>query len=460
MMPYSIFHVDDDPLILSEVERAIQVGGHQSAYRNFREPASFLAAFREDAPDVCLIDIHFKGGDEGYELIKYVLKHSPETTVVVLSYDPGAIRRSIALGAHDFFLKENFDADELMIRLEIGRRIHHGGRAIPEPTRGKSVGSVLEGISKRVPRILGSAISAVHVFGETGTGKEVVADLFKTHLPPGVSFVAVNCAAIAKSLVERELFGHAAGSFTDAKESKMGYLESASGGWLFLDEVDSLAPEAQAALLRALDNQQITRIGEQKSRSIDIRIISASNRNVGALVADGLFRQDLWQRLQETVIVLPPLRERQGEIAALIEHFLRIERGGPYKMSAEARAYLGSLEWAQGNIRELRNCIRAMTENRVGNQLSVHNIPGRYMGHQVDAVQQHDKTAFDFTLTLADIERQSYQAVCDQMLVQLIDFLKQVFPDATNARLAKLLGMPRSTLLTKIKKISQVQSRS
>jgi DNA-binding NtrC family response regulator len=243
---------------------------------------------------------------------------------------------------------------------------------IPRP-----VGATMERIARRIPLILDSAISAIFIGGESGTGKEVVADLIGSALPPETPFIKVNCGAIAPTLLESELFGHVKGAFTGASADKRGLLEAASGGWIFLDEVATLSPSAQVALLRVLENHTMLRVGSTKPVHLDLRVLSATNEPLETLVAEGKFRADLWQRLRETEINLPPLRQRPDEIPALVERFCNKMNGGPYTVSGPAMAVLTSASWRAGNIRELRNCLRAMTEMHVNKLLTPLSIPER-----------------------------------------------------------------------------------
>ena len=240
----------------------------------------------------------------------------------------------------------------------------------------KFVGRTVSRVDRSIPNIIRSAIGTIFVGGESGTGKEVIADLLATHLPENVPLVKVNCGAIAPSLMEAEFFGYTKGAFTGATTDKVGLFEQASGGWLFMDEVGNLTREAQAALLRVIENQEILRVGEATPRRISVRIISASNENLEQMVEEGRFRLDLWQRLSEKIIQLPPLRERREEIEDLGTFFCQTMRGGPYSITRPAMDILCGLSWREGNIRQLRNCLRAMTERAVNKTLTPAAIPG------------------------------------------------------------------------------------
>jgi Nif-specific regulatory protein len=213
--------------------------------------------------------------------------------------------------------------------------------------------------------------------GESGTGKEVVARALHDASPRAArSFVAVNCAALAESLLESELFGHERGAFTGAIAAKAGRFELADGGTLFLDEVGELSASAQVKLLRALQERQFERVGGRRTITVDVRIVAATNRDLEDAVRRGSFRLDLYHRLSVIALTLPPLRERTDEIAALAEHFLRslsVENGRPVSLAPEALEALGRCRWP-GNIRQLRNCLERAIVTTTATRLSAADL--------------------------------------------------------------------------------------
>ena len=309
-------------------------------------------------------------------------------------------------------------------------------------------------ICQRVPQIINSAISSVYIEGESGTGKEVVADLFGS-FARNTPFVKLNCGSIAPSLLESELFGYVKGAFTGALSNKAGIIETASGGWVFLDEVASLSKSAQVALLRVLENQEVIRLGESHSRKINVRFIAASNVCLSHLVEEGKFRNDLWQRLCETEIILKPLRERRSEIPELIEYFCKNMRGGPYQIEKTAMNVLSQMPWDDGNVRELRNCLRAMTENQNNGILSPMGIPERILIKsklKKNLTYQKDIRENHILVPIKDIHG-NHLKLKDMHELLLNNYFNMLKSEKVNlTALAETLGIARSTIQIKFKK--------
>lgn len=227
----------------------------------------------------------------------------------------------------------------------------------------------------------------VLILGESGTGKELVARAIHTNSPRAKgNFVAVNSAAMSEGLIESELFGHVKGAFTGAYADKKGRIAYADGGSLFLDEVGDMPLSTQAKLLRVIENREVLRVGGNESKKVDIRLIAATNKDLRKMVAEGTFREDLFYRLQVVTLELPPLRDRQGDVPILLEHYLSAfnqEHGrGVTGISAEARALLVRYDWP-GNVRELRNAVENMVVLARGEVLTAEDVPEaiRVSGH-------------------------------------------------------------------------------
>lgn len=476
-----VLHLDDEPFELERMKNALESSELNGGFivESIDNVESYLGRLGDaPAPDIVILDIHIdtalKGG---VSLVEATRKKLANVVILMCSAmdDVSTIAECLNLGADDFLSKRS-DRAELSLRVFNSYKLANLKRGLgparinsPSLPRPAFVGGTLDRIYRRVPHVIDSAISAVHIEGESGTGKEMVADLFAFHLGQGFPFVKVNCGAIAPTLLESELFGHVKGAFTGAVADKKGLIETASGGWIFLDEVASLSASAQVALLRVLENQELLRVGATSPKPINVRIISATNEPLPLLVKNGRFRKDLWQRLCETEIFLPPLRERSEEIDELVKHFCAVMPGGPYQISEPTVEVLSSLSWKAGNIRELRNCLRAMTELHVNKLLTPLAIPERVWkqiddptdGEVSEAVSAGEavveKTTSvakgDETITLAikTDEPISYDLLSDQLLLELTRKLTEKRGRLSLRSLAKAIGISRSTLSGRLK---------
>ncbi len=235
-----------------------------------------------------------------------------------------------------------------------------------------------------ISRVAESNVNVL-VRGESGTGKELVAQAIVASGPRrDKPFVSVNCAALPESLIEAELFGHEKGAFTDAHESRAGHIESANGGTLFLDEVGTLGLALQSKLLRVLEQRVIQRIGSRSSKRIDFRLIAATNEDLEQAVHAGRFREDLYYRINVVPIVLPPLRERRGDVAILLDHFLRMycaaNRVPLKRLDSDALEILEEHHWP-GNVRELENLVQRMVIMGSGAMITAKHLPQQILYH-------------------------------------------------------------------------------
>ena len=485
---YSLLLLDDDPLEHRALKRnLVSASNNQNNFEvfsalnieNFNQILS-----REAHIDFVLLDIYLTedvSQKTGLNLIEKVKIIHPKSTILISSNcdDPHSVLLSLTLGADEFLSKKYLKENLVTRLLDIQEKAHIKKGFIKDVQKRDFQkpyfsGHMMTQIEQRIPNIIQSAIKFIYIEGQSGTGKEVVADLFARYLT-NQPFVKLNCAAIPKDLIESELFGHKKGSFTGAFSHKMGVLEAANGGWLFLDEVSSLTPSAQSALLRALENQEITPIGETKSRKINVHFISASNISLEKLVEQGLFRNDLWQRLRETEIRLLPLSERKSEIPQLVEYFCNTMEGGPYKIEDTALQVLCQLPWSEGNVRELRNCLRAMTENHNNKVLSPMGIPSRilvsYQDHSENNVLERKFQKQKVPLEDKENEHQTELKICcrnsqgnyysfEQMSLKLLQgILHQEKTNKGKINLTKLsqdLKIARSTLQLKLKQLERL----
>ena len=300
-----------------------------------------------------------------------------------------------------------------------------------------------------VARVAAADISVL-LQGETGVGKEVIAELIHRQSSRAAKpFLRLNCAALTETLLDSELFGHERGAFTGAVHAKPGLLEVAEGGVLFLDEVGELHPSTQAKLLRVLDDRKVLRVGGLTPRAIDIRIVSATNRDLEAEVKRGAFRLDLLFRLNAMSIIIPPLRERGGEIVPLAHQFLakiaaKLGRPVP-RLTSEALALLRAYDWP-GNVRELRNVIERAMVLCTGSVIDARDLPEDKMRATVTARTSQPRVVVDTAAASEPHERQ-----------EILDALEACNGNQTHA--AKLLGVSRRTLINKLEKFAVPRPR-
>jgi len=324
--------------------------------------------------DLVVTDLQLPDGD-GLSILRHVKEVAPETAVVVLTAHGSADTAVAAmkLGAHDYLIKP-FDIDELRIRArqaieganlrrenrELRARV--GARAGIQGLIGKS--AAMRSVVERIRAVAGST-STVLIVGESGTGKELVARAIHDLSPrKNRPFIAVNCGAIAESLLESELFGHVKGAFTDARQSREGVFEQAHQGTLFLDEIGEMSLGMQVKLLRVIQERRVRRVGGSEETPVDVRVIAATHRDLIQMVREGTFREDLYYRIDVIQLPLPPLRDRLDDIPLLVAEFAnRLFQSGVTKraFSPSAMSALMRHPWL-GNVRELENVVeRALT---------------------------------------------------------------------------------------------------
>ena len=293
----------------------------------------------------------------------------------------------------------------------------------------------------RSARMVAATDVTVLIVGETGTGKEVLANALVQQSPRAENaFITINCAALPESLVESELFGHRKGAFTGATGANIGRLQAASGGTVFLDEVDSLPIAVQAKLLRFLETGEIQPVGDTATNNIDVRIVAATNANLQEKISRGEFRRDLYYRLNVVPLEIPPLRQRIGDVQLLLQHFiLQFSRTHDLPRPAISKTALTRLmaySWP-GNVRELRNLCERLCVLLAGRTIEESNLP-------LEMVSRAEPKPSQFDLPEVGIDLEQVE----------IDLIKQAL-DRTNgnrSRSAKLLGISRDTLLYRMQK--------
>ncbi len=383
--------VDDDPSLLRSVSRALIAASHEVT--TAADGAEAVALLAKASFDLVITDLDMPILD-GFGVVTYVQKHRPATPVVVVTANHG-IRSCVQVmraGAADFLSKPFHPTElrEVIDALLTSRSVPPAQGptvlASPPPARVKSSSSLallgdspaLQAVIDLVERVASSP-STVLVTGETGTGKEVVARLLhgqsaRANMP----FVAVNCGALAESIVESELFGHARGAFTGASDRRTGRFLQANKGTIFLDEIGELTPAVQVKLLRVLQEREITAVGSDRSEKIDVRVVAATHRDLEAMVENGTFRADLFYRLNVVAIRMPPLRERgASDVTALIEFFVekhRARTGRAITFGPEAMDVLSRYAWP-GNVRELENLVEGLVTAAPGPTVRVEDLP-------------------------------------------------------------------------------------
>ena len=352
---------------------------------------SALAHVRRHEPPVATMDLGLPPDPdsvtEGFKLLEEILVLAPDTKVIVLTgqNDRSNALRAIALGAYDFFAKP-FEPEMLALTVDRAFRLHDLQQ---ENRRLQSMRQpdVFTGLITRDPEVLricrtiekvaGSG-ATVLLLGESGTGKELLARALHTLSPRrSERFVAINCAAIPETLLESELFGYERGAFTGAARQTIGKIETANRGTLMLDEIGDLPLSLQAKLLRFLQERVIERVGGRDEVPIDVRIVCATHQDLKALIKEGRFREDLFYRLAEITVVVPPLRARQGDTAllahAFVQHFAQEQRRGSMSLRQDAVAAIEAHLWP-GNVRELENCIKRAVIMAESNQITAADI--------------------------------------------------------------------------------------
>jgi DNA-binding NtrC family response regulator len=361
----NILVVDDEDSIRHFVSRSLSDDGYQVRSAATADEARQL--FGEENPDLVILDLKL-GQDDGLELLAEFRRAVPDTCVIVITAfgETETAVRAMSEGAF-YFLKKPLQLDELntivgrgLDMRRISREVEHLRReAMQEEGYLRCESPAMSDLYSKVDLVAKGEVTSVLIQGESGSGKEMIARLIHRESERASKpFVEINCAAIPKELLESELFGHEKGAFTDARASKQGLLELAHGGTLFLDEIGEMPVQLQVKLLRVLERMTFKRVGGVKDIQVSVRIVSATNQDLGRLVHSGQFREDLYYRLNVVSLRVPPLRERGPDILPLAQHF-RERFNVAFKkqflaFSNAAEQMVLSYPWP-GNVRELRN---------------------------------------------------------------------------------------------------------
>ena len=440
MSSTKILIVDDELIMRESLAGWLERDGHQVKTAASGEEA--IQLLEDTRCDILLVDIKMEG-ISGLDVLRQVKESDPDVAVVMITAY-GSIPTAIEAmkhGAYDYLLKP-FDPNELGVLIDkiidhqqqarenLYLRQQHKDRTRFESMIGQSepMQTVFDMICDVAP-----TNATVLITGETGTGKGLAAKAIHTNSSRSDGpFVVVNCGAIPEHLMESELFGHQKGAFTDAKETKKGRLEMAHSGTLFLDEIGEISMRMQIDLLRVLEDGVFYRVGGTQPIEADFRVIAATNRNLETAIAEGLFREDLFYRLNVVSFVMPSLDQRKEDLPLLADHFLcrfAQETNKPIdKITREAMDELMIYDWP-GNVRELENAIERAVVVGKERQIQPHDLP----------IFCHEPSMSQVANTLTEMEKKHIEQI-----------LRQTDWNITSS--AKILGIDRSTLYSKIKR--------
>jgi DNA-binding NtrC family response regulator len=443
-MKPKILVIDDDTSLRRVLEYNLQEEGYQVQTASSGEEGLYL--FGQSQPNLVVTDMKMSGMD-GLMVLKSIKERSPETLVIIITAF-GTVDLAVGAmkaGAYDYITKP-FNRDEL--KLTVRKALQFSGLAqenkrLKSELEDKADFRTIIGTSKEMEKVfdvirkVADTEAPVLITGESGTGKELVArSLHANSARRDAPFVAINCAAIPRDLLESELFGHVRGAFTGATRDKTGKFQLAEGGTLFLDEVGDLPVELQPKLLRALQEKEVEPVGGTALQKLDVRIVSATNLDVDQAIADGTFREDLYYRLSVIPIHLPPLRGRRKDIPVLIRHFCKKHGAEQVTFDAAALAALVGYPWP-GNVRELENTVERLLIMRDSSLIGLNELPDkiRVGGAPAGAVVNLPEEGYP----LEQLEREVVVAALERN-------------SWNQTAAARFLSIPRHTLVYRIEK--------
>ena len=449
-----IWVVDDDPALRWVMDKALAEAGHQ--VRLFASAEEVRQALSAGAPSVLVSDVRLPG-ESGFDLLKALHKEHPKLPVIVVTAhaDLESAVSAYQGGAFEY-LPKPFDVDELAALVKRALQAQAPGQAAAEVDEDMLVGEApaMQQVFRAIGRLTRSQLTAL-ITGESGTGKELVARALHRHSPRARQpFIALNTAAIPAELLESELFGHERGAFTGAAARRLGRFEQAHGGTLFLDEIGDMSPALQTRLLRVLAEGEFFRVGGHEAVKVDVRIIAATHQDLEARVEQGVFREDLFHRLNVVHVHMPALRERREDIPLLLEHFMnaaaRELNVAAKRLTADALQALSERSWP-GNVRELKNfCRRLMLmapgrivhKNDLGDVLETGRGASAVSGDWREALKDWAESELAAGNSMAGIEAEFERILMDAALGQT---------GGRRQEAAKLLGWGRNTLTRKLK---------
>ena len=455
-----IWVIDDDHAIRWVLEKALQRDGMMVT--PFGSAAGVLDALRQGAPDAVIADIRMPGMS-GLELLARLRERAPELPVIIMTAhsDLDSAVSAYQGGAFEY-LPKPFDVDEAAALVRRACQTHRQQAESSEPVEHLpeivGEGPAMQEVFRAIGRLSRSNITVL-ITGESGTGKELVARALHRHSPrANQPFIAINTAAIPRDLLESELFGHERGAFTGAQATRQGRFEQANSGTLFLDEIGDMPAELQTRLLRVLAEGEFYRVGGHTPTRVDVRVIAATHRNLEQRVRDGLFREDLFHRLNVIRIQLPSLNKHPEDIPLLTRHFLAQaarELGVESKLlRPETESYLSRLEWP-GNVRQLENLCRWLTVMASGREIHLDDLPLDLREQTPTATDGPDWEAA-LRLWASQSLTRGEQNLLETALPNFERVLIRAALEQTGGHrqdAARLLGWGRNTLTRKIKEL-------
>jgi two-component system response regulator AtoC len=452
-MKPSILIVDDDEVMRETLSDVLRKRGYEIFSVDSGNGA--LSLIKKSIIDLILLDMKLPDID-GLEVLKKIKEFDTEILVIMMTAysDIQTAVSSMKSGAYDYINKP-FELDELKLLIEKGletkslinevRRLHRQQKESYENSHIYGVSPQIHYVKELIGMISKTHKTSVLIQGESGTGKELAANAihYNSHRNDK-PLMKINCSAIPDSLLESELFGYEKGAFTDAKNTKKGLFELADGGTVFLDEIGDMNPFLQSKILRVLENQTFMRVGGEREIKVDIRVIAATNKNLEAMVKEGLFRKDLYYRLKVMVVEMPPLRDRLEDILLLSNLFIE-ENNKEYNkaikgFSDEAKKLMIQYAWP-GNVRELKNVIeRAMilTDQEV--------ITPKHLPFELKQAEKviFENPGYEVSDPVLDLSLEGMERIHLSKVLKRLEWNK--------SKASKFLGISRATLRAKIKK--------
>jgi two-component system response regulator HydG len=459
MPQLTLLVVDDDPSLRSACCEIAGGAGYLTLAAGSVQDA--LDQLNRQPVDLLLLDLKLPGGG-GLMLLGEVKNLYPKIGVVVMTAfaTVSSAVEAMRIGAGDYLTKP-FTPEKLTAVLDqSSQRLHFDveSRRVREQLRTRrGMGNII-GTSpamEKVYRILSKVAGSTHpvlILGESGTGKELVARAIHLMGPNALQpFIPVDCSSLVATLIESELFGHVKGAFTGADRAKEGLLAAAAGGTVFLDEIGELPMELQARLLRALQEKEVRPVGATHAVPISARVLAATNRDLIAMVAQGLFRKDLYFRLNVVNLKIPPLRERREDVAVLAEYFLeqvQRESGTSHQFSEDAMRLILDCDWP-GNVRELQHAIERTCAMSSGPTLHTVDLPTQMQDYRTHRREQEGLVAGGGADLAMDSASGGIVSIADMEKQAILETIRQLRGDKLMA--ARLLGIGKTTLYRKLK---------